>query len=119
VVVDDHDHIVTVERLIGLLRAYKKELHKARYPKFMIEQLRNPGHKMGGGYSYHRAIRTTNERRWTHAWDDEEFAPKPRSARNLNNIRDSYDDLCRSDYRNKSWKRHRKFQWKVKKGRDK
>lgn len=61
---------------------------------------------------FYRRIRTTHERRWAHAWDDEEFAPKVRSRRNARNLPNSWDDIPRFDWRHRSWKRYRKHQWK-------
>lgn len=109
VVTDRRDRIVPVEHLLGMYRAYRKKKHSHRYPKFMIPQLRNPGHKRGGGYGYYRAIRTTQEIRMQDAWKDVEHAPPVRRRRELPN---SWDDISRSDWRIRSWKRHRSHQWK-------
>lgn len=61
-----------------------------------------------------RRIRTTHERRWVRAWDDEEFAPKIRARRNARNLPDSWDDYVRRDVDDRNWKRHRRHQWKEK-----
>ena len=61
-------------------------------------------------YGSFRRIRTFQERRWFHAWDDEEFAPKGRLSRSVRNLPDSWDDFI--SHNEKCWKRHRKTQWK-------
>lgn len=72
---------------------------------------RQPGHKRGS-YRWFRQPRTTQERRWAKAWDDEEFAPKTRCSRNFRNLPNAWDDYTRRDADDRSWKRHRKHQWK-------
>ena len=57
-----------------------------------------------------RLLHTTPERRWAHAWDDEDDAPKCRASRNAKNLPNSWDDYWR--YNQKSWKKFRKTQWK-------
>ena len=66
-------------------------------------------------YHYYRRVRTTQERRWANAWDDEEFAPKIRKCRNASNLPSYWDDQPRSNCDNHNWKRFRKHQWKEKK----
>ncbi len=56
-----------------------------------------------GGYL--RYPKTTQERR---LWD-EEYGRAKRSPHNLVN---AWDDIGRSDATHRSWKRHRKTQWK-------
>ena len=70
----------------------------------------NPGSKRGNCCHYRR-MKTTQERRWAHAWDDEEFAPKPRAKRQGHNLPDAYDDYWRGS-EGKSWKNYRTHQWK-------
>ena len=54
------------------------------------------------------------ERKWAHAWDDEEFAPKARAARQGKNLPDSWDDY--HAHNDKCWKTQskRKHQWRPK-----
>lgn len=67
-----------------------------------------PGTGRGRGYSYHRAPRTTHERRWSLA--DKEYT---RPKRNFRMLPDTWDDIPRSDARIKrSWKKQKKKkQW--------
>jgi len=108
--------LLTTDHLLGIKRQYDHE----RHVKFCR---RNPhsywcGHRWSGykrrGVSYYRAIRTTQERRWANAWDDEEFAPRIRNRRNAKNLPNAWDDIRRYT-RNNNWKRYRKQQWKEKK----
>ena len=71
-----------------------------------------------GGYSSYRKIRTTQE----HRENDFLFCDEDALEYNINarprryqNLPTSWDDIPRSDYRDKGWKRHRKYQWKEKK----
>jgi hypothetical protein len=66
-----------------------------------------PGTKKWSGYRYFRHPRTTQERRKY----DKQYGRKRRSPRNLPN---TYDDLIRRDRDDKSWKRHRRTQYKMK-----
>lgn len=59
-----------------------------------------------------RGIRTFQERKWAHAWDDEEFAPKVRAKRQGKNLPDPWDDYPHRDQDDRCWKRYRKHQWK-------
>lgn len=71
-----------------------------------------------GGSSYYRKIRTTSEHRENDflLFDEDalEYRIKARPRR-YQDLPTSWDDIHRSDYRDKGWKRHRKHQWKEKK----
>ena len=69
---------------------------------------RHYGSKRSTGH-WHRRIRTTHERKWVHAWDEEEFVPQYRAARQGHNLPDAWDDIPRSFTRN--WKNYRRTQW--------
>jgi len=108
-----YDHLrelYTPDHLIGLYREWVKNrpsnLYKQRW-------FRRNGCKKSvwGGF---RSIKTHQERKWAHAWDDEEFAPKVRAARQGGNLPDSWDDYHR--HGDKSWKTQSKHnhQWKEK-----
>ena len=103
--------VLDVGHLVGIARKYNK-----RYLRYMQRRWwRYPGTKsmkrrVRGGYM--RKIHTTPERRWAHAWDDEEFAPKCRCKRNAKNLPESWDDYWRNNQKN--WKKFRKHQWKEK-----
>jgi hypothetical protein len=66
---------------------------------------------------WYRAIRTTSERRFVSGYEvdreEEEYDVPPVRGRRKH-LPSSWDDKCRSDYGNRSWKRHRKTQWKPK-----
>jgi hypothetical protein len=71
-----------------------------------------PGIGKRGLYSnYFRLLRTAGLRR------DAQFIegsdePRIRAKRNSSNLRTTWDDVYRSDWNTKSWKNHRKTQWK-------
>lgn len=71
-----------------------------------------------GWGSYYRHIRTTQERCENDflKYDEDaiEYDIKPRPVR-ARGLRNAWDDIGRSDYRDHNWKRHRKTQWKEKK----
>ena len=99
--------LLTVDHLLGLSYKHQNERH-SKYRWRYNSWSKNNYHRG----SCHRRIRTTQERRWAHAWDDEEFAPKVRGRRNASNLPNSWDDYWR--YNLKNWKDHRKTQWKQK-----
>lgn len=76
------------------------------YPNYPIS-----GRKRKNGH-YFRRPHTTQERRWAHAWDDEEDAPRVRGRRTNHMLPNTYDDVYRSDVDDRCWKRYRKHQWK-------
>lgn len=71
----------------------------------------NNGRKKGV-YSNIRHMKTFQERKWSKAWDDVEFAPKTRPARMGYHLPDAWEDLYA--HNDKSWKTQskRKRQWK-------
>jgi hypothetical protein len=105
--------IVAPDRLLGVWREwkYQQSLRKGYWVNRILQ--RRQGRKRQA-YGHFRQMNTKQERTWAHAWDDEEFAPKPRVARTNHNLPDSWDDIhwwtC------KSWKvqSKRKHQWKEK-----
>jgi hypothetical protein len=98
------DKLVTPDHLVGLYRAWIQT--KRRF------QGRWRSRKSARG-SWRR-IRTTQERRWAHAWDDEEFAPTVRCRRNATNLPNTWDDY--TAHNEKGWKcqSKRRRQWKRK-----
>lgn len=58
--------------------------------------------------SWHRSPRTKQEKK--HGAAEEEDTPKVRAKRNPKNLPSTYDDISKS--REKSWKKHRKSQYK-------
>jgi len=103
VVYNANDKIVPPDVLIGIDR---RERYERRY-----RYNYNSWHKRKHCHSYRRP-HTTQERRWAHAWDDEEFAPPPRARRNARNLPDAWDDVWRWHGDTKNWKNYRKHQWK-------
>jgi len=107
VVYDHNGNLYTPDRLIGLRRKWLRE-RKSRYWYGFSGRKRRR-------CSSHRSMRTFQERKWAHAWDDEEFAPRVRAARQGKNLPDAWDDWHR--HNDKCWKTQskRKHQWKEKK----
>lgn len=103
-----HDYILRTSIGDNIDPADVRAAHRKAHP-YRSRWNRHSGSKRGS-YRWHRRIRTTQERRWTHAWEDEEFAPKVRNRRNAHNLANAWDDRVRSNDRN--WKRHRANQWK-------
>lgn len=64
-----------------------------------------PGTKRRGACEWLRSPRTTQERRWY----DQEFG---RAKRNARRLVDSWDDIPRQDAGDRSWKRHRRTQYR-------
>lgn len=59
---------------------------------------------------YYRRPKTRNEKRATFASED--YYVEVRAKRNNTNLPDSWDDINRSTWGHRSWKRHRKTRWK-------
>ena len=76
-----------------------------------FEYRHDPVPYTGGGYNYNyfRRMRTTQELRYLCDEDHYKYSRKRRK-----NLPNSWDDLYRKDYDDKSWKRHRRTQYKVK-----
>lgn len=76
-----------------------------------------PGTGRRGGGSWFRAIRTNQEIRENDGllYDEDalEHGVKVRGRRKRHNLPNSWDDISRSYGTNKSWKEHRKSQWKA------
>jgi len=102
---DEFDKHYSKSQLVGISRSlntYKETNYKSWA-------------KRGGKWRGLRYIRTTQEIKWVHAWDNEEFAPRIRAKRNEHNLPTLWDDFWR--YSNKNWKKQskRQRQWKPKK----
>lgn len=102
------DKIVPVSQLIGYCRSNRK--------KYICswDKIRDRGGKKSA-YGRFRRMKHIQEKKWTNAWDDEEFAPRIRAARSIRNLPDPWDD--RYSDGQKSWKKQskRKHQYKEKK----
>ena len=100
----ENDKLVTPDRLVGLRRDWIGRRRRTFYFGYRRYS------KAWRGY---RKIKTTQERRWAHAWDDEEFAPKVRGRRSKRMLPDSWDDV--RAHNDKSWKTQtkRRHQWKA------
>ena len=107
---DEKGRVVTPDRLLGLYRKWLRQRY-AEFDKTWKYGRRQPGSKRRP-YCWHRHPKTTQLRRWYHAWDDEEFAPRPRAGRSPKYLPSAWDDVRRSDKEDRNWKRHRKTQWK-------
>ncbi len=107
----DNGKFVTPDRLVGLARAFKKVQLKKWQKRWNRKFDCGAKKSAYGGF---RKIRTTQERKWAHAWDDEEFAPRPRAARQGHNLPDSWDDYFSRAQKSWKWQSKRKHQWKPK-----
>jgi hypothetical protein len=109
VVYDHNGNFYSPDRLVGLrrewLQNYKPIPWYSRY-----RHGRKPK-----AWGWYRSIHTFQERKWAHAWDCEEDAPKIRAKRQGKNLPDGWDDTCR--HNDKCWKTQskRKYQWKERK----
>lgn len=112
--------LLTVEYLIGLIRTYHAAWEANGYRHTWRGWVKrsqvqwNPWAKHKN-IRFYRHPKTTQERRWAHAWEDEEYPIKPRGRRSAHNLPESWDDYWRKDMCIRNWKRYRKHQWKVKK----
>lgn len=106
--------VLPVDHLIGITRAYHRNRiinWRARWKKKYDCGYKKPA------YGWLRRIHTTKEKRWAHAWDDEEFAPKKgfaRGRRSAHNLPDSWDDYWAQAQKSWKWQSKRKRQWKHK-----
>lgn len=66
------------------------------------------------GSSYHRSPKSKQEKSKAAGSEVDEMEPKARAKRNANNLPDSWDD--KNPGRQRSWKKHRKTQYKLKEG---
>lgn len=70
-----------------------------------------------GGNSWFRSIKTYVDRRendFCNEYDEDArfYGVRARAARTSGNLPEPWDDLGRSDWGHRTWKRHRKTQWK-------
>ena len=106
--------LLTVDYLVGICRAYRRKVRvnwRARWKKKYDCGRKKPA------YGWLRKIHTTPERRWTHAWDDEEFAPQngfARGRRSSHNLPNSWDDYWAGAQKSWKWQSKRRHQWKDK-----
>ena len=73
-----------------------------------------------GGNSYYRSVGTFNERRendFCNDYDEDArfYGVRARAARTSGNLPEPWDDIGRSDWGHRSWKRHRRTQWRKRK----
>jgi len=101
----EDDKLVTPDRLVGLRRDWIGR-RRLNY-RWLYWRSYNRA------YRGNRRIRTTQERRWAHAWDDVEFAPRVRGRRTAHSLPNSWDDI--RGHNDKSWKTQskRRHQWKA------
>lgn len=97
--------LVTPDRLVGLYRDWIGRRRSHYHWLYWRSYNR--------AYRGNRHIRTTQERRWATAWNDEEFAPRVRGKRSARMIPNSWDDI--RGHNDKSWKTQtkRRHQWKA------
>ena len=106
----ENDVFVTPDRLVGLFRADREARRDYWKRRWVSRYCCGARHSVYGGW---RSIRTTHERRWAHAWDDEDFAPRVRGRRSAHNLPNSWDDY--NAHNDRSWKTQskRRHQWKA------
>jgi len=109
----ENDKLVTPDRIVGLYREFKYNRRKDRPYRYWWTRKSDRGQKKDV-YGHIRKMRTTQEKRWANAWDDEEFAPHIRPKRSVRLLPDAWDDYWA--HNQKSWKRQskRRHQWKEK-----
>lgn len=105
----ENNIFVAPDRLVGLFRDDRKNRRLYWKNRWVSKYDCGCRRSTYGGW---RSIKTTQERRWYHAWDDEEFAPKLRARRSTANLPNSWDDYL--THNDKSWKTQskRRHQWK-------
>ena len=70
---------------------------------------------MGYKWRILRHPKTTQERRESGRRgfiNEDDYRVKVRSKRNMKNLRNAWDDICRRDWNEKGWKKLRKTQYK-------
>lgn len=92
-------------------RKQQDDSASSRGPKWN-RSLPVPGTGRRRGGNAYRHMRTWSERREGCFVDFEAGERPPRSARSPSSLPTVWDDVVRSDYRNRSWKHYRKQQWK-------
>lgn len=108
---DCFDKHYSKDQLVGYYRIWRDDPTRRRKYGWLSHGWRR------GAYGGYKEPRSTQERRWAKAWDDEEDAPKKgfaRARRRGSNLPNAWDDcISRSE---KSWKTQskRKYQWKHK-----
>lgn len=102
---------ITPDRLVGEYRAWVKNYY-ARSRRSWYNRRDRGARK--DAYGRFRRPRTTQERRWASAWDDEDFMPPVRGKRRSHNLPNAWDDVY--SHNQKSWKKQskRRRQWKEK-----
>jgi hypothetical protein len=110
------DKLLPVSQLVGYCRNSGGILiiNRGRYKGWdeywmMIRRGRKP--RAFGSFRYPRS---TQEKRWANAWDDEEDCPPVRARRNIRHLPDAWDDHWSKTH--KSWKKQskRRHQWREK-----
>lgn len=118
---DEYGDVITRKEFLELFEAYLQRHRLYPYHRSYVFRDGPVGgiHCMRGGWGYHRRLRTTQEHRENsfikHDVDAKEYGVKARGRRSGHNLPNSWDDYGRSDWSHRTWKRHRKHQWKVKK----
>ena len=109
-------HVISLEKIVEDLRTItyiEREKRICAKNGYIFRQTPVPHvHGWRGGGGFLRYPKTTQEKRWADAWKDQ--GVKARARRNRRNLPDAWDDICRSDCSHRSWKRHRRYQWKEK-----
>jgi len=110
VVCDANGNQYLPDVLVGMRRAWLNDKKASKDYRNRYNRTSNGRRKIAHGR--YRHVRTLQERKWSEAWDDVEFAPKTRRARTNHNLPNIWDDIL--GHNDKSWKTQskRKAQWK-------
>lgn len=125
--IDEHGMIVPDWKLDEIFNQFpdRRELRRRRWHRnygvhtFRRGPVQGIRNWKASGRGQHRNIHTYPEHRdnagLTTDEDAQEYNIRPRGKRRGHNLPDQWDDLNFSDWKAKSWKNYRKFQWKLKK----
>jgi len=107
-VYDENCNFYTVDRLIGLYRKYRREwLESCKWLHSWRGFAR--GNKAGG--SMFRKPQTFYDRKWSLAYDEENYV-KVRPKRNMRNLPSNWDDIHKHHENGWKWQSKRRHQWR-------
>lgn len=108
VMLDDSGKPMSLADFEDLVPARKQSRWSRPFGEYGVS---HPGRKRSNGH-YYRRPKTISEKRMHSLVVNEDQEPAVRGSRKPSNLADSWDDICL--YREKSWKSHRKTQYKEK-----
>lgn len=108
-VYDENCNFYTVDRLIGLYRKYRREMLEGCRWWFRSPWGFAKGNKAGG--SMFRRPQTFRDRKWSLAYDEENYV-KVRPKRNMKNLPSTWDDVHKHHENGWKWQSKRRHQWR-------